>query len=274
MDKSKPYSWELVITPSGKYYHIYQRDISLMTIEASRFLREYIKPGTKVGLFINLDCLQLIPLDLYNACVNCGGSVFRSGLSDFDRQLDIFNMVDLDYIICSRATQKALGKKISYKSSILIINEADTPTEEEYPCVRTLYDIPCFVMESDKLVIAPGYNLESADTEGAVYLSSKKEIKGFTITKYELNGINLVENKNLGAIASFISVQVRYIFEGKGHIPHRGGGELDSLGILELLITLEENFEISISLEDVQKYNFFSLESLTEMVITLITEKV
>ena len=84
----------------------------------------------------------------------------------------------------------------------------------------------------------------------------------------------MVENKILGAIASFISVQVRYIFEGKGHIPHRVGGELDSLGILELLITLEENFEISISLEDVQKYNFFSLESLTEMVITLITEKV
>lgn len=263
--------YELIITPSGKYYRITPGDIAVMAHEAGRFLRRRVAPGTRVGLFCNLDGLRLTSLILYNALVACGAAVVRCGLSDIDRQLRMFGEEPFDIIITTPASLKHLSNSVKYRDRILLINEWGPIKPGDFLYICELYDVPGFVIGNGDSVVCPGYTIECEGER--MLLTSSGGIEGFTVKKYMTHIPYVSDNPNSeDAVCSFVRAQITYVLNRMGSLSKTAEGALDSLGLVELLIALEEEFELDIPLSDVQINDFTSIASITNFISRLLME--
>lgn len=277
MDMNETQSWEMVITRSGKYYRLTSADIALMSNEASRFFCSYITPGTSVGLFLNLDNLQLTSLFIYNALIYCGASVVRCGFSDLDRQIQMIGNRKLDYVITSASSMKYLADKIQYHSKFIVVNEDDaisSDNDADTQIIWELYDAPGIILEDKNTLICPGYSITKNEKEAVFNLSTLSEIQGFTIKDYRIRFFEHPSGslEDVDPVASFIKTQVAFILNKNGSFP-RSDGTLDSLGMVELLMTIEDEFKISISFEDVESNDLATITSLTKLLCPILTER-
>lgn len=261
--------YELIITPSGKYYQITQSDITLMTNRARQVFERQAGIGTKVGLFLNLDSLQLMPLIIYNALIECGANVVRCGLSDIERQLTIFGDDEFDFVITTQASWKHLCDRVKYREVILIRSEVDSIPPENRFCLFELYDIPGFLIWKNDSVICPGYIVKNE--RGYIVLATESKIEGFHIERYRTNKSHQCNaEKHSGIVSSYIHSQVVFLLNHLGKFTE---GSLDSLGMVELLIALEEEFEINIPLSKVQRNDLADVDSMTKFIRTILMEK-
>jgi len=76
--------------------------------------------------------------------------------------------------------------------------------------------------------------------------------------------------KHSGIVSSYIHSQVVFLLNHLGKFTE---GSLDSLGMVELLIALEEEFEINIPLSKVQRNDLADVDSMTKFIRTILMEK-
>lgn len=239
-----------------------------MTNRTIKGLCRQIGTGTKVGLFLNLDSLQLMPLIIYNALLECGASVVRCGLSDIERQLTIFGDDEFDFVIATQASWEYLRDRVKYREIILIRSEVDSIPPENHLCIFELYDIPGFLIWKNDSVNCPGYIVKNE--RGYIILATDSSIEGFHIEKYRTNKPYQCNKKNhLDIILSFIHSQVVFFFNRLCKFTE---GSLDSLGMVELLIKLEEEFEINIPLSKVQRNELADVDSMTKFIYAILME--
>lgn len=272
---------EMIKTRSGEWYSVSQNDIGVFVAETKRILQRHIVSGNIIGLFLDLDNAHFGSMILYHACAACGASVIRCGISDFKRQLPIKNDMDLDLLICTKTVQKYIINKVKYKKCILVdyienIEGQLSPYDELD--IYELFNIPGFIVKDSETIFCPGYTIsECHDLENAICINSCKEIEGFEVYDYHLNLSFLptfISEQSLDIVHSYIKLQIRIMMKDilNGKIDCKENINLNSIGMVELLVRIEEEFGISIPMEEISKTRFENLISVSDLVYSTIME--
>ncbi|MCL2050350.1 MAG: acyl carrier protein [Lachnospiraceae bacterium] len=272
---------EIVKIRSGKWYPLYQRDMAIFIAETKQILSQYICHGTKVGLFLDLDDAHFTSIVLYQACIASGAAVFRCGITDIERQWPIKNEIMLDILICTSSAFKYVESRLKYKNYILLDNieniEGQRVAADEL-VIYDLFSIPGFIISYPQNIICPGYIIEFPDEyEKAILLSSKKEIEGFSVSDYRIDLFidNIFRIEQLSEPArDYIKLQVEIVLKEllDGKIDCQENIALNSIGMIELLIKLEEEFGISIPIEKIDKSSFEKISLLSDLIYSTVME--
>lgn len=271
---------EMIKTRSGEWYSLSKKDMIILINDVAEIMRNHITEGDIVGLFLDFDNANLNSIILYHACILCGGTVIRCGISDIDRQLPISCDISLDILICTAQELRYIEKRVKYRKHY-IVNSIEN-IEHQLPLVEAsvfeLFDIPGLLIFDHGAIVCPGYDIiEYNAVEGTICLKSKNSIRSFCIEKYFINvpmvcGMCDVSARN--AVMSFISMQIelRLFTVLNGKIDDAGNITLDSIGMVELLVRIEEEFCISIPLEKVSNYSFTNVKHLAELILSTLQE--
>lgn len=271
---------EMIKTRSGEWYSLSKKDMVILINDAAEIMRNHITEGDIVGLFLDFDNANLNSIILYHACILCGGTVIRCGISDIDRQLPISCDISLDILICTAQELRYIEKRVKYRKHY-IVNSIENFKHQLPPVevsVFELFDIPGLLIFDHGAIVCPGYDIiEYNAVEGTICLKSKNSIRSFYIEKYFINvpmvcGMCDVSARN--AVMSFISMQIelRLFTILNGKIYDAGNITLDSIGMVELLVRIEEEFCISIPLEKVSNYSFTNVKHLAELILSTLQE--
>ena len=271
---------EIIKTRSGEWYSLSKRDLVILINDTVQVMRKYITKGDIVGLFLDFDNANLNSIVLYHACIICGATIIRCGISDLERQLPISRAISLDILICTAAELQYITKRVKHKrsytiSSIECMEEESLQTELN---IFELFDIPGLFIIDCGDIICPGYDIiEYDNVEKAICLSSKRSLQFFQIEKYFIHVPTVWEKNEVNkrnAVISFIIMQIKSrLFEVlNGKIDDSGNILLTSIGMVELLVRIEEEFRISIPLEKISNHSFEKVQNLSELILSTILE--
>ncbi len=274
-------SREHIRTRSGEWYSILQKDMAIFVKESKYILKNYLNYGDTVGFFLDLNNADFISIILYQTCIDCGASVIRCGISEADKQLPVKNDILLDLLICTQSTFRYISNKVKYKNSILI-NSIENIEGQAFSAeglnIYEFFNIPGFLILLDtKRIICPGYVISENKSEKSISIETVREMKGFKVSDYYLDlffPMSYKEGQLLEIIYNYINLQIEVMLKKNvnGKIDCQGNLNLDSISMVEFLVQLEEEFEISIPIEKISKSSFKNLISLSELIYSVIME--
>lgn len=272
---------EIVRTYSGEWYYVSPKDIAIFTKDTKNILKNYILPGNMVGLFLELDNANFNSIIIYQACIACGASVIRCGISDLNRQLPVQCDITLDWLICTNATFKYIKNKLKYNKCILVNTlesiDEQLPSSECF-CIYEFFDIPGFAILNYGLGSCPGYVVSKKNnSDNSVNIQTVSEIDGFKIADYSLKlppQVLVSTHAILDIVHDYIEMQIKIMLKESlnGRIDSEGNIELTSIGKIELLIRLEEEFGISISIDKVCINSFERIFYLADLIYSIVME--
>jgi acyl carrier protein len=272
---------EIIKTRSGEWYSLSQKDMEMFIKGTKQILQKHIFQGNTIGLFLDLDNASFNSIILYQACIACGATVIRCGISDFDRQLPVKNDIRLDLLICTPSTYRYISNKLKYDMCILInpfesIEGQPLPLDGLY--IYEFFDIPGLIISDSRSLICPGYTIrEYNDSEKSLCIQTIKDIEGFNIANYYLN-ISLpadhADELSPDLVHNYIKLQIKIILKEvlNGKIDCQENINLTSIGMVELLVRLEEEFGILIPMEKISISSFENLAFLSELIYSTVME--
>lgn len=271
---------EMIKTHSGEWYNLSKHDMVILINDVAEIMRNHITEGDIVGLFLDFDNANLNSIILYRACILCGATVIRCGISDIDRQLPISCDISLDILICTAQELRYIEKRVKYRKHYIVnsIENIENQLLTSEIRIFELFDIPGLLIFDQGTVVCPGYDIIEYNTEEeAICLDSKNSIQSFSIEKYFINApmvCNIGNFSTRNAVMSFVSMQIELrlftVLNGKSDAA--GNITLDSIGMVELLVRIEEEFCISIPLEKVSNYSFSNIQYLAELILSTLLE--
>lgn len=271
---------EIIKTRSGEWYSVSKKDMATLINDAAQVMRKYITKGDIVGLFLDFDNANLNSIILPHACIICGATIIRCGISDLDRQLPISSGISLDILICTTTVLRYIEKRVRYKKCYTL-NSIENIEKQPLKAglnMFELFDIPGLLIFDGGDIVCPGYDIiEYNHGEKEICLRSKKGMQFFNIEEYFIK-IPIVYKKSevngRNTVISFISMQIKSrifsIINGK--IDDSGNIMLTSIGMVELLVRIEEEFCISIPLEKISNHSFEKVQYLSELILSTILE--
>lgn len=270
---------ELVKSQSGKWYSLSENDIAIFVAETAKSLQPFIASGETVGLFLDLDNAQFISIVIYNACILCGANVIRCGISDLERQLPVKNNIGVDWMISTSTINKYVGNRITYRNKIIIDRTAVfsiNNINSDEPVIYELYDVPGLIVLSNNDIYCPGYDI--VQDKKSIVLKKKSSIENTEFSKTRLEGIQIKRSRKLHnnkLITNFIKLYIGIMVKKSlnGEINDDGSIILNSIGLVELLVKIEEEFGISFAIENVSLEKFENIELLSELILTELMEK-
>lgn len=270
---------EHIRTQSGAWYYLSENDIEHFVRDAKKIFQKQINSNSIVGLFIDLDNANLNSMIIYRACNLCGATIIRCGISDLDRQLQVMKDVFLDVLICTDASYKYICDKVNH-SKVIIVDSITKynkqPSYQETMYIYEYFDIPGFALIQSGEIYSPGYDV--VEEEGEIILNSSIYIEEFNISNYILTTQcqeNALKKELKNDFAhTFIMIQSRIILGEllDGKIDNSGNITLNSIGMVELLILIEEKFDIIIELDKIKKNSFDNLKFLADLVYNALKE--
>jgi acyl carrier protein len=272
---------EIIKTRSGEWYSISQKDMAIFIKETKQILQKHISHGNTVGLFLDLDSANFNSMVLYQACIACGASVIRCGISDFDRQLPVKNDIILDLLICTPSAFKYVNNKLKYNVCILI-NPIESIEGQSLSLeginIYEFFNIPGFLIANPSLLLCAGYTVsEYNDAEKTLCIQTANDIEGFKINDYYLS-LSLPtyqDEKHSSDLAhDYIKLQIKIMLKEvlNGKVDCQGNIKLTSIGMVELLVRLEEEFGIPIPMEKINKSSFENMVFLSELIYSTVVE--
>lgn len=269
---------ELVKCQSGRWLSLSRNDIAIFIADATKALQSFILKGETVGLFLDMDNAQFISLVLYRACILCGANVIRCGVSDFERQLPVKNGIYIDWLISTGSVYRYIENRIKYRNHIVIKHSAVSEffgIAESEPIIYELYDMPGFVILSNKGISCPGYNIVKSDE--ATVLRKKSCVENEEILEISLGIIKescKSKEEEGELITNFIKLHVNKIVKENlnGKINDDQSIDLSSIGQIELLVKIEEEFGISFDIEDISIEKFEHVDRLTKLIFITLLE--
>ena len=292
---------EIIKTLSGQTYPLTAADIEKFVAELSRNLAQCIKPNSVVGLFLPLGNLCLLPLLIYRVCIDCGAVVLRFGNTQIERQLWILNNFDVDIIIAPPSIWRliALNSKVKYDwfAYLTLGEEQKGFDKNELMNAKRifieLYHVPAFLIQNeDKSYECPCYSCEIL-TESSVRVNGNmgqlvityNNIGGFNINSFH-TGINVIPIEGRQEFYIDLYKECMDIDDDKLHsrikkIMRRHNikieeneklNNLDSLGIVELLVALEEEFSFRVNIDEINKGDFLNYNSILRFVTKKLNE--
>lgn len=271
---------EIIRTRSGEWYSLSKKDLVILINDTVQVMQKYIKKGDIVGLFLDFDNANLNSIIMYYVCIKCGAAIVRCGISDLERQLPISHDILLDILICTAAELPYIAKRVKHKKcySINSIERMEGAELQTGLNMFEMFDIPGLLIFDCGGIACPGYDIMGYDNaEKEICLSSKRNLQFFHIDKYFIK-VPIVcdknENNKRDAAMSFISMQIKLklfaVLNGK--IDNNGNILLTSIGMVELLVQIEEEFCISIPLEKISNHSFENVQYLAELILSTILE--
>ena len=269
---------ELVKCQSGRWLSLSQNDIAVFVADTAKIFRSFILKGETVGLFLDLDNAQFISLVLYHACILCEANVIRCGISDFDRQLPVKNGIHLDWLISTGSVYKYIAGRIRHRNHIVIMRSAVSGlsgTTQKEPIIYELYDMPGFVIASNKDISCPGYNI--VDLAGKTVLRKKDCVESKEISEIELGYIkNFCKTKSDARefITDFLKLHVKNFVKEKlnGKVNDDESIVMSSIGQVELMVKIEEEFGISFYIENISLDKFETIDGLVQLIFITLQE--
>lgn len=267
---------EPVKCQSGRWYSLSQNDIAVFVADTTEIFRSFISEGQVIGLFLDMDNAQFISLVLYQACILCGANVIRCGISDFQRQLPVKEEICLDWIISSDFVLKRIAECITYKRQIVIkrseAGRFPVITENEL-YIYELYDIPGFIVFFNKDFFCPGYDVIDFGEE--TVLRKKGCVENEEITEISLGKMDRgrkLKKEEPEIVMDFIKLYVMKLVKEdlNGKVNDDNSIELSSIGQVELLVKIEEEFEISLEIENISIDKFEHVDLLTKLIFNTI----
>lgn len=282
MDKDKLFGYEMIQVGSGHHYKLLTSDISYYTLKAKEILSKYIKEKDKIAFFLSLDQMNFSQLIIYNACIECGATVMRCTISEMERQIPINHDISVDYIIIGSKSLKYIREKVQFDKCIFFetMHSFQCIDEglEQVVTIYDLFDIPGFLIVDDKKnVYCPGYVIKQFDLN-RLTISTCKEVDSFFIKDMEIDINDDVcipgrKDSNMLRTRDFINTQLRFLLGNKFNMrSDENDLILDSLGMIELLVFMEDEFEIVIPIDSVNKTDFKKLDQLSFLVSNLLLE--
>ena len=270
---------EYIRTQSGAWYSVSENDMEHFVRDTKNVLQKYINNGSTVGLFIDLDDANLNSMIIYKACKSCGAATIRCGVSDLDRQLQVMNNIFLDVLICTCTAYKYLKNKVKHDMVIIVESITKYYNRSSYQDTIRIYeyfDIPGFaIMEAEQLH-CPGYDVNIK--EDKITLNAPSYAEEYSISNYvletqrqeTLTGRVMITDYAHAFIMMQIQMILRELLNGK--IDALGNITLNSIGMVELLVFIEEKFDISIELEKINKNSFENLFFLSDLIYNTLKE--
>ena len=288
---------ELVQSSKKSVFPLTDLDIESFTNIVASILSEKVSAGTTVGLFLPLVNMQLVPLVLYNACIRCGAKVMRFGVNNLERQIWLFERYKTDIVFSPRAIWQKLQSVWAMQSQvnwIPCLNVQDI--EQAVVCDNDLekkisfvshHDIPMFfVGNGNGLYSCPGYKCEILSEDGSLLNLGKRgrlvvttrNIEGFSLERYPTNLTASIEcetnneqllhisfNNKIEHDMELIRSKVTDLIKRykESCITEEGKVSLDSVGIVELLVALEEKFSFAAGIDEINQTIFLSIDSIS-----------
>lgn len=271
---------EMIKCQSGKWFAFSRHDLEVFITDTKTVVGKHILAEEKVGLFLDLDNANFLSLVLYSACINCGSTVIRCGISDLERQLPFQNDILLDWIICTDIVYRHIKNKIAHKKCILVHNDinADIAVIDSGNInVFEFYDMPNFIIKANSDFIIPGYDIQTMENHMLIKKRNSIENNQLPDTIIEnllhIQKSDLVEN---GAVIDYIRLNVNELVKVQlcGEITKDDNSIiLNSIGMVELLVKVEEEFGIMFPIERITREIFENSTLLSELIFTIMLEK-
>lgn len=271
---------EITKCQSGEWFAFSQHDLEVFIADTKTIIGKYISADDKIALFLDLDNAYFLSLILYSACIDCGSTVIRCGISDLDRQFPLQSEIDVDWIISTDIVYRHIKDKIRHKKRILVysvINVESKLISTDEIRVFELYNVPVFIIKTESNMIIPGYNIESE--ENHMVIKKKTNIEDVNLPDIVKDNLLHIDNPKMTyneSVIEFVSLNVNEllkeyfsneVFDGDSSMI------MNSIGLIELLVKIEEEFGIIFPIERVSSDIFKSSKLLSEIIFSIILEK-
>lgn len=274
--------FEMIQVGSGSHYKVLNSDLSFFTIQTTVILRRFINKETIIAFFLPIDQMNFSQLVIYNACIELGAAMIRCTVSDIERQIPVSHNIKADYIIIERNCLKYIKDTVQFDRCIFFedINSSHPIefTDEHILTIYDFYNIPGFlIIDKENNVYCPGYKLKEYDTN-RLTVTICKHIGGFYVKDMEINigaYIRMQKENNDKILSSinYINTQIKFLFKNQLNIKiDKNNIILDSLGMIELLVYIENEFGITVPIDRIKKSDFMKLDQLTLLVSNLALE--
>ncbi|MDF2841854.1 MAG: hypothetical protein K0R00_280 [Herbinix sp.] len=268
---------ELIRVPSGVKYQLTNHNISYFIQKAKEIISKFIKKNDIVAFFLSIGDMNFSQFIIYNACIECGASVIRCTISDIERQIPVVNEMEVDVIIIGSKSLRHIESRINYNSCILYESIDTIKNNSYFEGNRIIYefpDIPGFMLYADNSIYCPGYSIRYHRNQ--IFLSGNHNIHGFQVENYCLdlskNFIIQQENEIFNvALKSYIKYQIKFLLNNILCINSENNEIiLDSLGLIEFLVNIEELFNVTISMDNVNSTDFLKLDNINDLIYKLL----
>ena len=282
---------------SGKLFSLTDKDMDLMVSDMQNILSDWIVPGEKIGFFLPLTGSFLLPLLLYRTCVERGATVLRYGCSNLERQFELLDITEIDKIISTPTLWKHIKDILGETKEVPWLC-CHMGTDVDCFSVESLKDntariviehseIPMYLIQNkDGLFSCPGYEMQinGENSEGELYVGTGL-FEGFSVWNFPTGIIVAraapacpgVEVKHSFSIVDInksdtgfppIRTRIMKILKkyNKGSSMEGSFLEFDSLGIVELLVLLEEEFSFRVKVDEINRSEFLSVDSIVDFV--------
>lgn len=296
------YSWrvaledagEIVHTRTGEIYPFTEGDIKNMIEKLKITLADVIYPGCTVSMFLSLE-EGFIPILLYHYLIEGGATVFRYGVRNLERQIQLFDVSKTDVIIAAPSLWryiKSIHPEVENLTWIAYIslNRSSVISNDILPQADRIvieHDmVPAFfIQRGDGLFSCPGYlctGLEtpSKDMDNRItqeLLISTDDIEGFYFDRFKtgmaaemikdsLSNDSLLIKGILQADQDTIYGSIKKLLQRHQISYENDSLELDSLGMVELLVLLEEEFSFTVEVDEIKRSDFETIDSLISFI--------
>ncbi len=284
---------EIIHTKSDELFPLTRGDIDFLTKELKAALQDIIFSGSTVSMFLSLG-EGFLSMLLYQGLIECGATVFRYGTRNLKRQLEFFDVTKTDFMIATPSLWRYI-KNINLNVeniqwlAYFPLNQSSFKENQKLICKadRILMEhdkIPAyFIQDRNGLFRCPGYscsisrNEEREETKELIL--STKQITGFYLKDYP-TGLNVEIQTDISEkedylffIKDVISTNKISLKEKISNILKRNritvvgqSLELDSLGMVELLVMLEEEFDFTVDVEEICYADFETIDKLVSFI--------
>ncbi len=291
---------EMIETPSRELYPLSYADIELFTVKLSKYLAKYIHAKSVIGLFLPLGNSRLLPMVIYRSCIEYGATVLRFGNTNIERQLWLINNFEMDIIVSNPGIWRLIKDKNKQKGKcdwfacLTLGKDKKWYDEEELKDAKKifaeLYNAPAFLIQNaNESFNCPGYICEvipqngckSEDIKSGQLVITSENIQGFSINSFNTT-INAFKIKGSVNQEFYIDFQRQYkemndkILQNRLKKVLQGFNincdmdkkqiGLNSLGMVELLVALEEEFSFSVNIEEINVNDFIAYDSILEFI--------
>lgn len=271
---------EITKCQSGEWFAFSQHDLEIFIADTKTIIGKYMSADDKIGLFLDLDNACFLSLILYSACIDCGSTVIRCGISDLDRQFPLQSEIDLDWIISTDIVYRHIKDRIRHKKRILVysvINVDSKLFSTDEISVFELYDVPVFIIKTGTDIIIPGYYIRTQESH--MVIKKKANIENYNLPDIIKDNLFHIDNPKMTyyeSIIEFVSLNVNELlkeyFRGEA-FEDDSSMIMNSIGLIELLVKIEEEFGIIFPIERVTSDIFRSSKLLSEIIFSIILER-
>lgn len=274
----------IIQTASGAYFYLSNEEIEKVADDLFSKLEHVGTTGKNIACFFDLGSSKLLPLLLYKTFISLENTVMRFDVNNLKRQMELMKRLDIDIIVSYEHIKYYLENNSVFDKAVKWVtirneNSENIFQENKDDVLVSLIeknDMPMYLLDiGNRKIKVPGFKIAFKDETEKSYIVESEILKGFKIHKFNLpfdfklctdDTIELVGNKQQ---EKDLKSRIREIINENQRVSIGNDNEiiLNSLGLVELIVKLEQEFSFRVSIEDISRNDFLTLDTIENFIL-------